>query len=115
MNNSYISKFLKVYGTFVAIIIICLLYVINLQNAISSQNYNSFLLNPLLPYAMIPLLIIAAICNFWSYYILAKGKGYSGWLTLLAFLNLIGLLILIVLPNKYKAKLTNTVVTGEEI
>lgn len=39
---------------------------------------------------------------FWGHYNLAKAKGYSGWLILLGFLAFIGLIILLVLPNRRK-------------
>jgi hypothetical protein len=103
MTNSYVAKFLLFYGIFVLIIIICVVYINYLQNIIATQDFTSFLLNPLFSYSLIPLLFIAFIFQAWSYYVLAKGKGYSGWLTLLVLVNLIGLIILIVLPSKNKS------------
>lgn len=48
------------------------------------------------------LAILANVFYFWSHYLLAKAKGYSGWLTLLGLINLFGLLILFILPDKRK-------------
>lgn len=103
---SYNSKFFLVYGGYIIIFVICIVYLTNVQYAISSGNYDSYLLNPLLIYSMVPLLMVAIICNFLAHYILAKGKGYSGWLTLLALLNIVGIIILLILPNKNKVKHT---------
>jgi hypothetical protein len=105
MNTAYRAKFLKVLGAYVVILVILIVYIINVERTISSESYNSFLLNPLFAYAMLPLIVAAFVCYFWAHYILAKGKGYSGWLTLLALINVIGLIILLFLPNKKKAAL----------
>jgi len=103
MNTAYRAKFLKVLGAYVVIIIILITYVTHVERTVSSENYNSFLLNPLFAYAMLPLIVAAFVCYAWAHYILAKGKGYSGWFTLLALINVIGLIILIFLPNKMRA------------
>lgn len=41
-------------------------------------------------------------CFIYGLYNYAKAKGYSGWLALLGFLNILGLIILVVLPDKRK-------------
>lgn len=46
------------------------------------------------------LLAGGGILYLWGCVMYAKGKGYSGWLGLLALLNWIGLIILAVLPDK---------------
>ncbi len=42
------------------------------------------------------------INNLYCFYCLAKAKGYSGWLSLMAFLQILGLLILLLLKDKTK-------------
>ena len=53
-----------------------------------------------------PLLTIGSYASFgfliYGLYNYAKGKGYSGWLCLLGFLYILGLIILVVLPDKRK-------------
>ena len=53
-----------------------------------------------------PLLSIGGYVSFgfliWGLYNYAKAKGYSGWLCLLGFLYILGLIILVVLPDKRK-------------
>ncbi len=44
-------------------------------------------------------LVSEIVAFFWFYYY-AKAKGYSGWLALLGFLNLIGFIIILLLPNR---------------
>lgn len=48
------------------------------------------------------LMLISSGLFFWGLYNYAKSKGRTGWLALLGFLNLIGLIILVMLPNKLK-------------
>lgn len=53
-----------------------------------------------------PLVNLVAHASFasliYGLYNYAKAKGYSGWLALLGFLQIIGLIILVVLPDKRK-------------
>lgn len=46
--------------------------------------------------------LLISIVYFSGLYYYAKAKGYSGWLLLLGFLHLLGLIILVVLPDKMK-------------
>ena len=46
--------------------------------------------------------LLIAIPFFIGLYYYAKAKGYSGWLALLGFLHLLGLIILVLLPDKKK-------------
>lgn len=55
-----------------------------------------------LGYILAPLLILAEGFYIYSHYLLAKAKGYSAWLTLLALINTIGLAILFLLPDRRK-------------
>jgi hypothetical protein len=48
------------------------------------------------------MLILSTVFYFYGVYCYAKGKGYSGWLTFLGCLHLLGLLILVVLPDHRK-------------
>ncbi len=104
MNKSHRVKFSKVFGVYVLLTLSLFVYVRFSEDALTSENYSSFLLNPLFGYAMVSIGIAALLCYIWSFYILAKGKGYSAWLTLLAGFSLIGLLILLFLPNKNTKK-----------
>lgn len=40
------------------------------------------------------------VSAWYAHYLLAKAKGYSGWWSLLIVLNLLGLAILIIMPNR---------------
>lgn len=51
---------------------------------------------------LLPLALISFGCLFYGLYNYAKAKGYSGWLALLGFLQILGLIILVVLPDKHK-------------
>lgn len=46
--------------------------------------------------------LIGMILFFYGLYNYAKAKGYSGWFALLGFLYIIGLVILVILPDKRK-------------
>lgn len=48
------------------------------------------------------LLIIGEFLFIYGLYFYAKAKGYSGWLCLFGLLNLLGLIILVLLPDKRK-------------
>lgn len=47
-----------------------------------------------------PIAILATTLYFYSHYLLAKAKGYNGWLMLLALINIFGTLILFLLPDR---------------
>ena len=47
-------------------------------------------------------MILAEGLYIYSHYLLAKAKGYSGWLTFLALINAIGLAIIFLLPDRRK-------------
>jgi len=53
-------------------------------------------------YLLIPVGLLAYGLYAWSHYLLAKAKGYSGWLIGLAAINTIGLAIIFLLPDKMK-------------
>jgi hypothetical protein len=109
MKPSYKSKFFIVLGASIILYSIPLLYVSTLYtmmqpDKLNNLDTNSIFLNPNLPYLIVPFVLAAIYCFIWSCYIIAKGKGYTGWLSLLALSNIIGLVILVILPNKFDKK-----------
>lgn len=96
MNSFYSQKFWKVFG-------LCLLfsgiggwfkfYSLGLTLGLDPQTTK---------YLTWSSLLISYPLYFWSHYLLAKAKGYSGWLTLLALINVIGIVILFLLPSRIK-------------
>ena len=61
-----------------------------------------YVLSTVIPTLGITMYILGIIPYFWGCYYMAKGKGYSGSLALLGLLSLIGIIVLFVLPNRYK-------------
>ena len=49
---------------------------------------------------LVPVVVITEVFYFYIHYLLAKAKGYSGWLALLGLIQTFGLLILFLLPDK---------------
>lgn len=96
MDLHYMRNFWKVFGLFLLFSIIggwFKFYSLGLELGLDPQSAKVS--------AWI-LILISYFFYFWSHYLLAKAKGYSGWLTLLAFINVIGIVILFLLPNKIK-------------
>lgn len=79
-----------------------MIWAINSVYSVSKGNYDTSLIqtSQLMLYLVGILILVGDGLYIYSHYLLAKAKGYSGWLTLLGFINLIGLLILFLLPDK---------------
>lgn len=67
-----------------------------------SLSENTLMLMKGTVYLPIPIMIIAYVLYFYSHYLLAKAKGYGGWLALFALINTFGILILFLLPDRRK-------------
>jgi len=104
MVVSYRNKFIKVFLSSLLLFVLPLIPFLFLY--IYGPNSS---IEPILEYVIsitkyiFPILIILAYGLYtWSHYLLAKAKGYSGWLTLLALINTIGLAIIFLLPDRRK-------------
>lgn len=104
MVVTYKNKFVKVFISFLfclAALIITILYESSLVYKLTTQSTNTpFAVIKYLNYLTIFFGILTYTLYFYCHYLLAKAKGYSSWLTLLAFINTFGLLILFLLPDK---------------
>lgn len=103
----YRDKFLKIFGLFIlgVILLIVLNTLIRVNLDPNSPDFvNNLILVPKLTWILTPVVIVTYILYFWSHYLLAKAKGYSAWFTLLGLINIFGLIILFLLPDKAKNK-----------
>jgi len=86
-----------------ALFTIVVVYAIALRQTLSAETYDAYLLDPAFGMAAFTSGFLGYVFYSWSLYLLAKGKGYSGWFALLAIGSIIGLLILVFLPDRYRA------------
>ncbi|HBQ51003.1 TPA: hypothetical protein DD690_03410 [Candidatus Daviesbacteria bacterium] len=92
----YRNKFLEVFGVSMLLFIFIIGWIIFLLSNVDNLFWVG--MGKLMP----AIGIIAYGLYIWSHYLLAKAKGYSGWLTLLALINTIGLAIIFLLPDRRK-------------
>ncbi|MDP3733018.1 MAG: hypothetical protein Q8Q91_00610 [Candidatus Daviesbacteria bacterium] len=92
----YRNKFLEVFG----LSILLFIFIIGWMIFLLSNVDNLFLIE--IGKLMPVIGIIVYGLYVWSHYLLAKAKGYSGWLTLLALISMIGLAIIFLLPDRRK-------------
>lgn len=93
----YRNQFLKVFGLSILLFLIVIIYLLTIELQIENGLYNKIIFQIIWIVG-----VVAWILYVWSHYLLAKAKGYSAWLTLLALINTIGLAILFLLPDKRK-------------
>lgn len=107
MVVTYRNRFNWVCGVTLALIIIPTIVSIYILFYLSANLANSGLkpIPPIIPLFLqfsLFLLIVGFVLNFYSLYLLAKAKGYTGWLILLGLINIFGLLFLVLLPDRRK-------------
>lgn len=103
MVISYKNKFLKVFLSSLALFILIIIFLISVYNLTTNESVKEIPDYILFISKVLPILVIVAYGLYiWSHYLLAKAKGYSGWFTLLALINTIGLAIIFLLPDKRK-------------
>ena len=93
-------------------LLLAVLFFILLSIGEQSPEWSTRTSDPLingLPILLVFILIISTILWYWGLYHYAKSKGQSGWAALLGLLNFIGLLVLILLPNKLKNQQNHTI------
>ena len=64
---------------------------------VGGQSQNVFLSG-----AGVVLVLAGAVLFIWGCFNYSEGKGYSPWLGLLGLLSCLGLIVLVLLPDKYK-------------
>lgn len=99
----YKNNFKKVFLIFLFLVLLIAIDFILISNTINKGvniSEGGLVITQWLSYALIPLVILAEGLYIYSHYLLAKAKGYSGWLTLLALINTIGLVIIFLLPDR---------------
>lgn len=99
MVAGYQNRFIKVFLGAVSLFILAIVLLI-----IATTHNLSADISLSLGQVAILLILIGYVLYFWSHYLLAKAKGYSAWLTLLALINTFGILILLLLPDRKKFK-----------
>ncbi len=111
MVIAYRNKFIKVFAASLIVFgLVLIVFVWGLNTAYEITGGNSD--NPIglirLTYTLIAILImVGETLYIYSHYLLAKAKGYSGWLALLGLLSsFIGLAIIFLLPDKRKENST---------
>ncbi len=105
MITPYKNSFRKVFLVFLFLVLLIVIDFIWISNTINKGvniSESSLIIAQWLSYALVPLVILAEGLYIYSHYLLAKAKGYSGWLTLLALINTIGLAIIFLLPDRRK-------------
>jgi hypothetical protein len=83
-----------------ALFAVFVVYLLALRQSLSSEAYGTQLLNPIIAKAALAIGLLAYTLYTWSLYLLARAKGYTGWLAALAILSIVGLLILLSLPDR---------------
>lgn len=107
MIVTYRNQFIKAFIGSILLFVVS--YVLILTHPTFSSSNPLFYLEYIGVWAIIP----AWILYFISFYLLAKAKGRSSWFTLLGLVNIIGILILLVLPNH--AKQGDTPASGSNV
>lgn len=98
-------------GIGVAILLVILFFIL-LSRGQQSPEWSTKTSDPFilsLTFLLVFILIISNILWYWGLYHYAKSKGQSGWTALLGLLNLIGILVLILLPNRFKNQQNHTI------
>ncbi len=108
MVISYKNRFIKAFIAFLLISLGSILFLIGgirLTHYVPSLNFADRYIIDITSLVILLtsiLVIISQGLYFYCHYLLAKAKGYSGWLTLLGFISAIGLAIIFLLPDKRK-------------
>ena len=103
----YRNKFIKVFLSSLAPLVVITVFIISIYNLTTSdsvepdRDYLSFII--VFSKYILPIIVFIAYGLYvWSHYLLAKAKGYSGWLILLALIPTFGLAIIALLPDRRK-------------
>ena len=94
----YRDRFIKFFLASLILFAIAIFFILNLTWFVDHSESIPFL--PKLIYLLIPLMLIAYGLQFYSIYLFLKAKGYTGWLTFLGLVNIIGFAIVALLPDR---------------